>query len=115
MWCLVSCHVLLCWDVCCVAWLDSSRGRQGGVLLSEAGALVVRDGVGGLEALQVLSQAVVFSLQLHQLGLPPHPAPLQLPPLLPLTLDLPGQVVHHRLKRTCNQHIRSLSTDSTLV
>lgn len=70
--------------------------------MSEACALVVGDGVGGLEALQVLGQPVVLSLQVHQLGLPPHPAALQLPPLLPLTLDLPGQVVHHRLKRTCS-------------
>lgn len=45
---------------------------------------MVGDGVGGLEALQVLGQAVVLSLQVHQLGLPPHPASLQLTPLLPL-------------------------------
>ena len=80
--------------------LEGSRKGRGCILLSEACALVVGDGVAGLEALQVLSQAVVFSLQVHQLSLPPHPAPLQLTPLLPFTLNLPCQVVHHCLQGT---------------
>lgn len=61
---------------------------------------MVGDGVAGLEALQVLGQTVIFGLQVHQLGLPAHPAALQLAPLLPLALNLPCQVVHYRLKRT---------------
>ena len=63
------------------------------------------DSVAGLEALQVLGQAVVLSLQFHQLGLPANPAALQLAPLLPLALNLPCQVVHHRLKRACHGHM----------
>lgn len=69
---------------------------------------MVGDGVAGLEALQVLGQAIVFGLQVHQLGLPAHPAALQLAPLLPLALNLPGQVVHHSLKRTWQAQMLSL-------
>lgn len=79
--------------------IHTACSQQWCLLLAEAGALVVGDGMVGFQALQVLGQAVVLLLQLHQLSLPPHPPPLQLPPLLPFPLDLPCQVVHHCLQR----------------
>lgn len=55
----------------------------------------------GLQPLQVLRQLIVLLLQLHQLCLPAHPPALQIPPLLPLALDLPRQIVHHCLQWPC--------------
>ena len=94
----------------------AGQGRRC-ILLSEAGALVVGDGVASLQALQVLGQAIVFSLQLHQLCLPAYPAALQLAPLLPLPLNLSCQVVYYRLKRACHGQMLCLTavTDSTVL
>ena len=99
----------------------AGQGRAGQgrrcILLSKAGALVVGDGVASLEALQVLSQAIVFSLQLHQLCLPAYPAALQLAPLLALALNLSCQVVYHRFKRACHGQMLCLTavTDATVL
>ena len=77
-------------------------------LLPEAGALVMCDGEGGLQTLQVLTQAVVFAVQLNQLRLPCQPPPLQLPPFFTLALDLPSQVGYHCFQGTCSVDVLHL-------